>query len=109
MPAARNTHRGVYHSDILGVDYVRRVDDHLFTQAALGWAAATSELSIPRSIRPRHVVGVDASGRRHSVIAPVLTSDLWTRATNTWNILDDAGALTAVTMTGQVGEAYTLT
>lgn len=108
MPAARTVHRGRYISDILGVNFTRRVDDHLYTQTALGWAAAGSDFSLPSSLRPRHAVGVDASGRRHSVVVADPASTLWTRAVSTWNVLDDTGALVAVSMTGQVGEAYTL-
>jgi hypothetical protein len=109
MAASRSTHKGVYSSDILGVDYQKRVDDHLFTQtAALGWAAAAgTEPPFSPAIRPRHAVGKDASGRTHSVIVAVVTADLWTGAGTTWNVLDDAGGLTAVTRTGLVGEAVT--
>lgn len=107
MPA-RSVHKGIYASDILTANFLRRVDDHLFTQANLGWTAAIGgELPIPGTLRPRHAVGVDASGRTHSVVVPDITADLWTRTAITWNILDDTGALVAVTMTGQVGEAVT--
>lgn len=108
MAAARTTHKGVYASDLLGTDFSRRVDDHLFTQAPLGYVAATTQLPIPRSMRPRHVVGVDTSGRRHSVIVATLVADLWAAPlANTWQILDDTGTLDTVTPTGQVGEALT--
>ncbi len=106
--AIRSTWKGVYASDILAKNFVRRVDDHLYTQAVLGWTAPIGgELPLPRSMKPRHVEGVDTSGRRHSVVCPDITSDLWTRVVVVWNILDDAGALDVVTMTGQVGEAVT--
>lgn len=108
MPAARTVHKGIYASDILAQNFLRRVDDHFFTQAVLGWAAPIGgELPVPGTLRPRHAVGVDASGRTHSVVVPDTASDLWTRTSVTWNILDDTGALVAVTMTGQVGEAVT--
>jgi hypothetical protein len=109
MAAARTVHKGVYHSDILATDYSRRVDDHLFTQtAALGWAAPGGAITpLPSTLRPRHAVGLDSSGRRHSVTVAVTTADLWTRTTLQWNILDDTGALDAVTLTGLVGEAVT--
>ena len=109
MAAARSTKRGVYASDILGTDFKRRVDDHLFTQAPLGYIAATTQLPLPTSLKPRHVLGIDTSGRRHSVVVATVTADLWASPlTNTWQILDDAGALDTVTPTGLVGESLTL-
>lgn len=106
---SRVVHKGVYTSDILGTDFSRRVDDHFFTQAALGWASADpGTIPLPSSLRPRHAVGVDSSGRRHSVVVPVVGADVWTRTTNVWFILDDAGANTSVTVTGLVGEGVTL-
>jgi hypothetical protein len=111
MAAARSVKTGVYHSDILADDYIRRVDDHLVTQAVLGWALYDGTpplVSIPRGVRPRHGVGVDASGRSHSVVVATTGADLWTRTSVQWKILDDAGALTDVTLTGLVGEAVTI-
>lgn len=109
MAAARTIHKGVYNSDILATTFTRRVDDHLYTQtAALGWSAPVGgELPLPTTMRPRHGVGVDTSGRRHSVVVADITADLWTRTTVNWSILDDAGALDTVTLTGLVGEAIT--
>lgn len=109
MPASRSTHRGIYASDILTTNFSKRVDDHLFTQANLGWTPVVGgELPLPSTMRPRHALGLDASGRRHSVIVPDITADLWTRTATTWQILDDTGALETVTLTGLVGEALTL-
>ena len=108
MAAARTVHKGVYTSDILAADFRRRVDDHFFTQVALNWTGATTENPLPASVRPRHAVGVDTSGRRHSVVIPNTTATLWTAPrTNTWQILDDTGTLDTVTPTGLVGEAVT--
>jgi hypothetical protein len=105
----RVVHKAVYASDILAQNFIKKVDDHLYTQTgALGWAVpAGGELPMPRTLRARHAVGVDTSGRRHSVIVADTTADLWTRTVETWNILDDAGATDAVTLTGLVGEAVT--
>jgi hypothetical protein len=105
----RSTHKGVYASDILALNFSRRVDDHLFTQtAALGWAAPVGAiLPLPGSLKPRHALGLDSSGRRHSVVVSQITADLWTRATLNWDILDDTGTLDTVTLTGLVGEAVT--
>jgi len=108
MVAARSVLRGVYHSDIKSSDYSRRVDDHLFTQAAIGWVAVTGVMDpLPSTMKPRHAIGRDASGRRHSLTIPVTDSDIWTQTTPTWNILGDDGALVAVTLTGLVGESMT--
>jgi hypothetical protein len=52
-------------------------------------------------------VGIDPTGRTHSVVVPDITADLWTRAADTWAILADDGALVTVTLTGLVGEAVT--
>jgi len=108
MAAARTVHKGVYTSDILAQDFRRRVDDHLFTQTSLNWTDATTQIPMPATIRPRHAVGVDTSGRRHTVVIPNTTATLWTApGTNTWQILDDTGVLDTVTPTGLVGEAVT--
>ena len=104
----RTVHKGLYASDILATNFTRRVDDHLYTQAVLGWTAPIGgELPIPTGMRPRHAVGIDASGRSHSVVVAQTTADLWTRTAVNWNILDDTGATIAVTLTGLVGEAVT--
>jgi len=107
----RVVHKGLYVSDILGpgTGFTRRVDDHLYTQTAvLGWSApAGGEVPLPSTLRPRHGVGVDATGRRHSVVVADVTATLWTRAAAGWNILDDSGATIGVTTTGLVGEALT--
>ena len=112
MAAARTVHKGPYKSDILGPGTIfsRRVDDHFFTQAPLGWginAFAGGETPLIRTLRPRHAEGVDASGRRHSAVIADVTATVWTRAAAGWNVLDDTGALIAVTTTGLIGEALT--
>jgi hypothetical protein len=108
MAAARTVHKGLYVSDILATNFTRRVDDHFFTQAQLGWAApAGGELPVPTGLKPRHGVGVDTSGRRHSVVIATTAADLFTRTSTTWQILDDTGTLDTVTLTGLVGESIT--
>lgn len=105
MPS-RSVHRALYTSDILLTQFVRRVDDHLYTQAQLGWTAPLGgELPMPIGLRPRHAVGVDATGRTHRVVVADPSATLWSRSTLTWDILDDTGALVTVTLTGLVGEA----
>ncbi len=110
MAAARTVHKALYTSDILGpgTTFTTRVDDHFFTQAGLDWSAPVGgEVPLPRTLRPRHAVGVDTSGRRHSVRVATTAADLWTRTVVTWQILDDTGSLDTVTLTGLVGEAVT--
>src|SRR6476646_117199 len=108
--AVRSISRGLYVSDILGpgTAFTRRVDDQLFTQTQLGWAApGGGELPLPVGLRPRHAVGVETSGRRHTVVVATTAADLWTRAALTWDVLDDTGTLQTVTLTGLVGETFT--
>jgi hypothetical protein len=110
MAAARTVHKGIYKSDILGpgTTFTTRVDDHLYTQAQLKWTAPVGgEVPMPTTLRARHAVGVDTSGRRHSTRVADTTADLWTRTSTTWDILDDTGTLDTVTLTGLVGEAVT--
>lgn len=108
MVASRSVHKGIYASDILGTGFLRRVDDHFYTQASLGWTAPVGgEMPMPSTLRPRHAVGVDASGRTHSVVVAAEGADIWTRTAATYDILDDTGALIPVTVTGLVGEAVT--
>lgn len=109
MAASRVSHPAVYNSDIFGAPFRTRVDDHFFTQAALGWAAPIGgEAPLSGRIRTRHAVGVDASGRQHSVRVADITATLWTAPTTTaFDILDDTGALQSCTVTGLVGEAVT--
>lgn len=105
MPA-RGITKALYNSDILLQPFIRRVDDHLYTQAQLGWGPALGgELNMPRGLRPRHCIGVDATGRTHSVVVADPSATLWTRTVITWNVLDDTGTLVGVTLTGQVGES----
>jgi hypothetical protein len=109
MPS-RTVARGLYVSDILGpgTTFTRRVDDHLFTQAQFGWTPPVGgETPLPVGLRPRRVVGVDASGMRHTAVVADISAALWTRATATWDILDDTGTLQSVTVTGLVGEQFT--
>jgi len=107
--ADRATHKGIYASDILTTNFTRKVDDHFFTQAVLGWVSPVGgELPLPSTMRPRHAQCVDASGRGHSVVVPDNTSDIWTRASGTIQILDDTGTLVDATVTGLIGESLTL-
>lgn len=105
MPS-RSVTKALYTSDILLTQFVRRVDDHLYTQAQLGWVPDTgAHFNIPTGLKCRHAVGVDATGRTHRVVVADPSATLWTRSTLTWDILDDTGALVTVTLTGLVGES----
>lgn len=105
MPS-RAVSKGLYTSDILLTQFSRRVDDHLFTQAQLGWTADPGgHFNLPVGLRPRHAVGVDATGRSHKVVVADPSADLWTRTSVSWDILDDTGTLVSVSLTGLVGEA----
>lgn len=105
MPT-RSVHKALYTSDILLQEFIRRVDDHLFTQAQLGWVVPVGgEVNMPKGLRPRHAVGIDPTGRSHSVVVADPSATLWTRTTLTWDVLDDTGALVVVTLTGLVGES----
>lgn len=105
----RHVNKGIYVSDILAANFTRRVDDNLFDQTTtLGWSAPVGgELPLPRTVRPRHAVGVDASGRRQSVTVANITAELWDRTVVTWTFIDGAGASQTATLTGLVGEAVT--
>jgi hypothetical protein len=111
VAAARSMKKGKYVPDTISPteELIRRVDDHFFSQAVLGWVAPSGapSLPLPGTMRPRHAVGVDASGRTHSVVCATTGCDLWTRTSATWTILDDAGGTTTVTTTGLVGESIT--
>lgn len=108
--AERKVARGLYVSDILGpgTAFTRRVDDHLFTQPQLGWAAPTGgELPLPVGLHPRRAIGVESTGQRHSVVVARTDAPLWTRTTEQWYVLGDSGFLHLVTLTGFVGESFT--
>lgn len=86
------------------------VPNNLFAEASLGWAAATAgDPRLPKRLRPRHVIGVNAaSGRRARVIVATLTATLWTGAATTWTSIQNDGTSITYTVTGRVGEATTI-
>jgi len=106
MPRGRTL--ATYHTDLpfLPADVNMDVPDNLFAEASLGWTAATA--GAPRKpvrFTPRHVVGVDSTGRHGRVIVADLAADLWTGIANTWTIIANDGTVVTMTKTGQVGEA----
>lgn len=82
------------------------VPDNLYANADLGWSAATAGAARrPARFTPRHVVGVDATGRHAKVIVASTGADLWTGAAHTWTSIANDGTVVTYTMTGMVGEA----
>jgi hypothetical protein len=85
------------------------VPDNLFGEASLGWTAATAGAPRrPARFTPRHVIGVDATGRHAKVIVADLGADLWTGVATTWTSIANDGTVVTYTKTGQIGEAATV-
>lgn len=107
---ARGRTSATYASDILGVDFNIDAPNNLYAQTAvLGMSAGSpTQTRLPKSFKPRHALGVDASGKRVKVTIMDITATLWTRAVTTWTFIDNFGATQTATLTGLVGEAVTL-
>jgi hypothetical protein len=108
---ARGRTLATYATDLFFLPAAVNIDvpNNLFLEASLGWTTATAGAPRrPVRFSPRHVVGVDTSGRRHSVTVATLAATLWTGAATTWTIIDNFGATDTVTAPGLVGEAATL-
>ena len=85
-----------------------RVPNNLFAEGSLGWAAYTpGQPTMPGNFRPRHVLGINAAGKRVKAICATPAATLWTGAVSTWAYIDNFGATQTATVTGYVGEAYT--
>ena len=116
--------KAYYVSDILTVfddtgagapaQFVVDVPNNLVAQsAALGWSTTPpttvpSGIKLPKRLRPRHVVGVNSTGKRVRATVATLTADLWATPGGTWTYIDNFGATQTATVTGLVGEAATL-
>lgn len=108
-----------YQSDLLTVydnagvgtpaEFYFSVPNNLAGEASLGWRAAPTtipaDLKAPKLLRPRHVVGVGSNGKRYKAIVADPAATIWTRAVDTWTIIDNFGSTITVTRTGSVGEA----
>lgn len=107
---ARGRTSATYASDILGTDFNIDTPNNLYAQTAvLGMSAGSpTQTRLPKRLRPRHAVGVDATGHRVNVIVMDITATLWTRAVVVWDFIDNFGATQTATLTGLVGEAVTL-
>jgi hypothetical protein len=99
-----------YNSDILGVKFNIDSPNNLYAQTAvLGVTAGSgTQTRMPKRLRARHAVGVNAGGKRVKVIVFDITGTLWTRAVATWSYIDNFGATQTATVTGLVGEAVTV-
>jgi hypothetical protein len=107
---ARGRTSATYASDILGVHFNIDTPNNLYAQTAvLGMSAGSpTQTRLPKRLRPRHAIGVDATGHRVKVTVMDITATLWTRAVTTWTYIDNFGATQTATLTGLVGEAVTL-
>jgi hypothetical protein len=104
---ARGRTLASYHTDLTFLPAVVNIDvpDNLFAEASLGWTAATAGAARrPGRFTPRHVVGVDPSGRRVRVTVATTAADLWTGVADTWTFIANDGTSVVATKTGQVGE-----
>jgi hypothetical protein len=92
---ARGRTSASYASDILGVDFNVDTPNNLYAQTAvLGMSAGSpTQTRLPKSFKPRHALGVDATGKRVKVTVMDVAATLWTQT---------------ATLTGLVGEAVTL-
>jgi len=113
-----------YESDILtmfdstgatiNAQFVVDEPNNLVAQAELGWSAAPPSaigpagIKLPKRVRPRHAVGVNATGKRIKVLIATLAATLWRNPVGTWTYIDNFGATQTATVTGFVGEAATV-
>lgn len=107
IPAFDNTGAGV------PAQFLMSIPNNLVAEAALGWSptpanGGPTDIRIPKRIRPRHAIGVNATGKRVKVIIAKTSADLWTRVASTWTYIDNFGATQTATVTGLVGEAATV-
>jgi len=86
------------------------VPNNLFTDAHLGWTAATANAPrSPRRMKPRHAIGFNAAtGRRGRVLVADVGADVWTGVTTTWTMIQNDGTALVMTVTGLVGEKATV-
>lgn len=108
---ARGRTLATYNTDLPFLPATVNIDvaNNLYAEAALGWTAATPGAArSPRRMRPRHAIGVDATGHRVRAIVASTAATLWTGAANTWTFIDNNGGTQTATVTGLVGEAATV-
>lgn len=102
--------KATYTSDILGTGFNFDSPNNLYAQTAvLGVTAGSgTQTRLPKRLRPRHAIGVNAAGKRVRVVVFDVAATLWTRATTSWNYIDNFGATQTAVVTGLIGEAVTL-
>jgi hypothetical protein len=108
---ARGRTLATYTTDLPFLPAVVNVDvpNNLYGEASLGWTAATAGAPrSPKRMKPRHAVGVDATGHRVRAIVASTAATLWTGAATTWTFIDNNGGAQTATVTGLVGEAGTV-
>lgn len=83
-----------------GALFALRVDADYQLQPQRGMALAESpgQIPVPRGWIPRRVVGLEASGRRHTAVVGHLGADLWTGASTAFDIVDTNGDIQTCTV-----------
>jgi len=102
---------GVYIPDH-GTNRVVRVEADRFAAGDFAWTApAAGEVATGYgSLRPRHVLGREAStGKRGRAIVPDVGSDIWNGTATSFILKDDDGVTHTMAITGYVGEASSIT
>lgn len=97
---------GVYLKDN-GDPLVVRVEADRFAAGDFDWtaAAAGADFTGYGTLRPRHVLGFEASsGKRAKAIVPDLGSDIWTGVATSFLAKDDDGVSHTYVVTSRVGE-----
>ena len=91
----------VRYVDDNGGEWALAIDSDYVGHTERGWTViATNELyPLPRSWRPRRVVGLDTSGRVQSAVVGTLACDLWSGVSPTFVIRDSEGAPQTCTVT----------
>lgn len=103
--AVRGRVNGAYTTDG-GTQYRMKVDADRFLVADFGWTTASPALNqLPRGAHPRHITGVSATtGRRGVAIVPIVTADVWTGLSTTFDIEADDQTVDTMTIVGRSGE-----
>lgn len=95
----------LYHTDD-GDVFALRVDADYALQPQRGFLepAPPGTSPLPRGWLPRHVVGLDAGGRRQTAVVSSPEADLWTGTRLDFDIIDTDAQLQTCTVIGRVAE-----
>lgn len=92
-----------------------RVPNEHYAEARRGWTAADPDDSLPPGrFTPRHVIGVGPNGERGRAVVASINADLWRGhdaagvRVNTFTMRQADGAVVTLTVTGYVGEQFTV-